>query len=277
MDSRKRISGALCLLLFAGASGAIAADPAPPLKEVFDLLRTNLTDISETQLNRAAVQGLIDQLAPRVKLISESQRAGASTADVAVSGRAFDREFAYLRVSHLRPGVAEELGRVYDSLASSNQLKGIVIDLRFAEGDDYAAALAAANWFIASEQPLIDWGEGMKKSAAREQALKVPITVLVNKKTSGAAEALAAMLRHADIALVLGTNTAGNAAVATDLALSTGQHLHVYATPIKLGNGQPLPLSGLKPDIEVEVNEQDELAYLGDAYKVIPRPGPAAQ
>jgi hypothetical protein len=113
----------------------------------------------------------------------------------------------------------------------------------------------------------------MKKSIARENALNVPVVVLVNKKTSGAAEALAAMLRQADIGLILGTNTAGTAAIANEFTLSSGQRLRVYSTPIKLGDGKALPISGVKPDIEVEVSEQEELAYLSDAYKVMPKPG----
>jgi hypothetical protein len=274
MDLNKRIVGGLSLLLLAGGSGASQAATPPLLSEVYELLRTNLTELPETELNRAAVQGLINELAPRAKLLSGQEPSNSDgDARERVDGVIFHEAFGYLRIKQVAAGVEKELAHVYDSLASTNKMKGIVIDLRFAGGDDYAAALATANWFIASEQALIDWGEGMKKSSGGENVLKVPVAVLVNRRTSGAAEALAAMLRYADVGLILGTNTAGTAALAKEFTLSTGQRLRVSGTPIRLGDGKPLPASGLKADIEVAVSEEEEQAYLADAYKAIPKPG----
>ena len=273
MDLRKWIVGWLFLTLVSGGSTSAASETPPLLGEVYQLLRTNLTDVSPAELERAVVEGFVQRLAPRAKLLLNESERGSSTNTIGrVTGIVFDEAFGYLRVSQVSSGLERELTRVYDSIAAGKTIKGLVLDLRFAEGDDYPASVAAASWFIASEQPLLDWGAGTKNSSAREDALKVPVVVLVNKKTSGAAEALAAMLRQTDIGLILGTNTAGTAAIAKEFNLSTGQRLRIYSTPVKLGNGKPLPVSGLKPDIEVEVSEEDELAYLADAYKVIPKP-----
>ena len=95
--------------------------------------------------------------------------------------------------------------------------------------------------------------------------------MLVNAQTTGAAEALAGMLRHGGAALLIGTNTAGQASIAKEFALQSGQRVRVAIAPVKVAGGAELPLTGLKPDIGVEVNPEDELAWQENAYKILPR------
>src|SRR5438477_100862 len=80
----------------------------------------------------------------------------------------------------------------------------LVLDLRFADGRDYKAAANAADRFLSTEQPVLDWDEGTVRSTAKADAIKVPVAVLVNQETGGAAEALAAALRETDAAVLIG-------------------------------------------------------------------------
>ena len=134
---------------------------------------------------------------------------------------------------------------------------------------DYAAAVVLADRFFAEEQPLVDWGEGWKKSTAKTNAIALPVAVLVNRKTSGASEALAGILRHGGVGLLIGTNTAGQASMAKEFTLKTGHRLRVAVAPLKVTDGRELPLAGIKADIEVAVSPDDELAWHDDAYKVL--------
>jgi hypothetical protein len=95
--------------------------------------------------------------------------------------------------------------------------------------------------------------------------------LLANRKTSGAAEALAGMMRQAEIGLLLGSKTAGQASIAKEFELSNGQRLRVGTTPVRLANGKFLPASGIAPDIAVDLSSEDELAYYGDAYRSLVR------
>jgi C-terminal processing protease CtpA/Prc len=219
-------------------------------------------------LNQAAVQGLLQQLQPQVTLLA-GPTTNASPADTApvANVKVFDDTFGYVRVGQVGAGLDQALQTAVESLMATNRLKGLVLDLRFASGQDYAAATVAADWFFAAEQPLIDWGEGLKKSAQKAKAFTLPVAVLVNQKTCGAAEALAGMLRFNDVALLIGAATAGQASIAKEFELKTGQRVRVAVAPIKVANGQTLPPTGLKPDIQVDVNPDDEQAWLQDAYK----------
>jgi C-terminal processing protease CtpA/Prc len=253
---------------------AVADSSSPQFQEIYDLLRTNMAGANQADLNRAAVRGLIGQLSPKVSIIEEDNTASGHEANSPVSLKTsvFENSFGYLRLGQFGPGTDKKLLEAYRGMASTNRIKGLIVDLRYSQGDDYAGAAALADRFFSKDEPLLDWGEGMRKSTAKTNALDLPVALLVNQKTSGAAEAFAAILRQAQIGVLIGTNTAGNAAIAKEFVLSTGQRVRVASTPIILANNKSFPSEGLKPDIFVSVNPDDELAWFDDAYKVLSKP-----
>ena len=121
--------------------------------------------------------------------------------------------------------------------------------------------------FLSAERLLIDWGGGKASSTAKETALTLPLTALVNGQTRGAAEALAAALRQSGAALVVGNNTAGEASMFEEFTLSDGQKLRIASGNVKLGNGEALSTAGVAPDIAVKVSPEDERAYYADPFR----------
>ena len=95
---------------------------------------------------------------------------------------------AYLRVAQVTGNLPAEIRSAQAALAATNKLAGTVLDLRFADGDDSAAAMATADLFAAK---------------------KLPMAILVNGETRGTAVALATDLREARDGLVLGGAPAG--------------------------------------------------------------------
>jgi hypothetical protein len=267
MKSKRFFQTVLLSLAIAAPAGA-AESKSLDFKEVCDLLWTNLVGATDEQLNEAAAQGLINELQPKVWLVTNETQTAESTNAVARTA-VYDRGFGYIRIGQFREGTDQQVRAAVQGLSASNTLKGLVIDLRFAQGQDYKAAAGIADLFFSTEQPLIDYGDGMKQSTAKENALTLPVALLVNKKTSGAAEALVGILRQADIGVAIGSPTAGQAVLSKEFTLKTGQHIRVATASIKVGKDKALPLTGIKPDITVEVNPQDELAYLDDPYKEV--------
>lgn len=271
--ARATLFWCVCLSAMPGLRANAAAEQQPfNFAEVFDLLKANLAGVTGEQLNEAAVRGLLEQLAGKVSVVGETPppvRGAGSNAPV--SAAVFDRHFGYLRVNRMAAGTDQEFQAACDRLLATNKLKGLVIDLRFAGGKDYSAAVAVADRFFAEEQPLVDWGEGWKKSTGKTNVISLPLAVLVNRKTTGAAEALAGMLRHREAGLLIGTNTAGEASMAREFSLKTGQRLRLAVAPLKVANGRELPFTGIKADIEVQVSPEDEAAWYEDAYKTLPK------
>jgi hypothetical protein len=124
-----------------------------------------------------------------------------------------ENSVAYLRVGDVGKNLAGEVASAQTALAVTNKIAGTVLDLRFADGDDLAAAKATASLFAAKT---------------------LPLAILVNGETRGAALALATSLRAARDGLVYGS-----------------------------------PAAELQPDIAVTVNAADERAYLKNPYAAL--------
>lgn len=261
-------AGVATLLFAATAGRADVTNASPDFKEVYDLIRAHLAGQDDSTLNRAAVQGLIDQLHTQVSLVSSKSDMSAGTQESAlVQSSLYEGPVACLRIARVTSGLADKVAAACKDLTASNQLKGIVFDLRYASGHDYDAAVATANLFITKEQPLLDWGNGFAHSKENKDAIALPIVVLVNHETADAAEALAAVLREAARAVILGSPTAGHATIGRDFPLKNGQVLRIATATIKLDNGDALTAAGVKPDIEIAVKPAQEKAYFNNPFK----------
>jgi carboxyl-terminal processing protease len=194
-----------------------------------------------------------------------------ATTNNPVSAAVFEGKFAHLRLARLTAETLKEFESVLRTLRATNALKGLVLDLRFTTGQEYPVAVAIADRFLSTEQPMVDWGEGWNMSKAKADAIDLPVAILINGKTTGAAEVLAGILRYREVGLLIGARTAGQASMSREFTLKTGQKLRVAIAPVKVAQGQELPFTGIKPDIEVEVGPEDELAWYEDAFRSNPR------
>jgi C-terminal processing protease CtpA/Prc len=274
--------GILCLLfvfLLSSAGDFVAhADtrPAPDFNEVYDLVRQHLAGSSPAELNNAALQGLLTTLGPKVSLVDTEDRETNQQPVLVSKTSLFDGPIGYIRIHRVAGGLDKAVRQACQDLGSSNKLAGLIIDLRFAGGSDYSAAVAVADLFASKEQPLLDWGQGMVRSRPNPDNIHLPLAVLVNQKTSAAAEALAAVLRETGASLVLGARTAGHAMIAQEYPLKNGERLRIATSPIQLGDGTNLSSDGTKPDIAIRVPEVDERAYYSDPFKELVSPNVAA-
>jgi hypothetical protein len=272
-------AGVATLLLLANPGRADVTNTPPDFNEVYDLIRSHLAGQSADELNQAAVQGLLDQLHSKVSIVpgKSDVSAGVSAQDSPLlQSGLYDGPVACLRVGRVANGLAGKVASAYKGLSDSNQLKGIIVDLRFAGGHDYDAAVATANLFISHDMPLLDWGNGPVRSKANKDAITLPLVVLVNRQTADAAEALAAVLREGAQAVVLGSTTAGEATIGRNYPLKNGQYLRIATAAVKLGNGDALSASGVKPDIQIPVKPDDEKAYYADPFKALSPSGSLA-
>jgi hypothetical protein len=264
------LTGLVLSLSINAANGQAAAGKEfPAFKEVYDLIHSNLPEMTEAELNQAAVLGLLDRLATKVVLVTNAPAASGPSrlSKTAV----FDDAFGYLRVAQVGPGLAKEIKAASDELNSKRKLSGLIVDLRFAGGHDYAAAAEAADLFFSTEQALLKWSDVTKHSTVKPDAIRLPISILVNKQTAGAAEALGAALRQAEVGLVIGSPTSGLARVFKDFTLSNGQVMKIALSAIETGDGKLISGTGVIPDIRIVLSPDDEKAYFDDPYKALPR------
>jgi hypothetical protein len=247
----------------------VAIPPLPAFSEVFDLVQTNLPGATPAELNRAAVLGFVEKLQPRVSLVGTNGVRSADLLAIPLVSKAtvFDGTYGFIRIGRVGPGLEQAVATALDRIRATNRLKGLMLDLRFAVGQDYSAAAATADLFFKTEQPLLQWGEKTARSTAKSTSVELPFVLLINSETSGAAEALAVALRQADDALLIGSPTAGRAYLYSDFPLSNGETLRIAGGTITAGTGQRLSDKGVVPDIVVAVNPADEKSFFEDPYK----------
>lgn len=258
---------------FIGTFCALAqGKQSPSFDAIYKLLQENVAGMSSEELNAAAVRGLLAELEGHVSLVTNSPVENVTTSNLITKTATFDGAYAYLRIAQVQAGLSEKVAEQYKQLSSTNKFKGVILDLRFADGDDYAAAAKTADLFVSVEQPLINWGEGSVSASAKTTLVSVPCAVLINSRTRGAAEALAAVLRETRVGLLIGGASAGQASVFKQFALANGQTLRIASSPVKVGQNKVLGINGLTPDIQLDISLENERAYLEDPYRMISRP-----
>jgi hypothetical protein len=275
MMRRGIIAGITGLGMLLGGVERLIADTGtnegPDFKEVYELIRSHVAGLSEGELNRAAVEGLVNALGPKVTLVTNEPADASSAESAMVRSNLFEGDIVYLRIRRVTEGLDRQIRDVCRPSDGTNKFKGLVLDLRYSSGEDYLAAAAAADLFVRKEQTLLFWGTKPVQSKQKKDAITIPVAVLINKQTAGAPEALAAIMRQTGAGLILGSVTAGRAMVAQEFPLKDGERLRIATSPIVMGDGSSVSSQGLKPDIAVDVNSADEQAYYADAFKVIPR------
>ena len=122
-------------------NGFGAEGPQLKLEEVMSVIRTNMTDVSEGELNRAAAAGLIRELGPRVELVTTTnevvEAAGSEERPEPISKTAvYHDKFGYVRIGSVDERLTNVFSRTLTQLLGSNKLAGIVLDLRFAGRDE---------------------------------------------------------------------------------------------------------------------------------------------
>ncbi len=257
--------GCLAFPLFA-QSEATTPLPAPDLPQVREILRTNLPEVTSGELDRYAFEGILQGLRAKVWLAAE--QAAPSGPALGKSLR-LEGDVAYVRLLRVLPTSVEEMAALCRAMNATNSLIGLVLDLRFAGGDDYAAAMGIVDLFLREEKSLLNAGGGVLKSTAKADPLPWPVAVLINGETMGAPEALAAVLRETGTGLLLGNPTRGAAVGTKEFQLNNGQRLRIAATPVQLLGATETPVGRVKPDIEVTVTPAAERVYLSDPYAVL--------
>ena len=260
-------------MIFAAGHPLLGAEPATPdFKEVYDLIHEHLKGVSDAELDRAAVDGLLKAFWPKVSLVTNETAAGGTSETPLVSKETiYENNLGYVRVARVGEGLAAQVDNAFQRLNATNKLAGVVLDLRYCDGADYGAAADTADLFLDKVQPLLNWGNGVVSSHENTNAIQVPVAVLVNHETSRAAEALAAVLRESGVGLILGGTTAGDALAMQDYPLKGGGKLEIATSPVLLGDGSEISRKGVKPDIQVTVSAADERAFFNNAFLQLPK------
>jgi len=235
------------------------------LQAVITLLRTNFTnpdEITDTELNRATVEGLVVRLPRGVMLLPAKENAPAEAPSIFYS-EIIGGHIGYVRVGSLNAANLQALDKSLSNFVAKN-VNALILDLRASHAaTDLALAAEFAKRFCPKGKTLFTLRKPAGRqdrvfSADRDPAFRGLVMVLTDGDTVGAAEAIAAALRFYNKALVIGQTTAGRAADYSDLLLPSGKILRLAVAEMVSPDGRSLFPEGLKPDLPVEMSMADK-------------------
>jgi hypothetical protein len=146
-------------------------------------------------------------LAAMIALPSHVARATVANAMV------LENNVGYLRVTKADKSLLTDITTALSSMESTNRIAGLVLDLRFADGSDVT---------------------GLEAVESQLEQTKLPLAILINGQTAGAAARLAEDLREANTGLVIGSAE-----------------------------------GSFEPDITVSVSTNDERTFLKNPYNAL--------
>lgn len=238
---------------------------AADLKEAIQLLKSNYINpenLSETELSRAAFEGILTRLGRGVILLSNT---AAEPAEAAAPFYAdvIDGHIAYLRLGALNRPNLDALDANLQTLPGK-KVDAVVLDFRASSAtNDFPLAAEFAKRFCPRDKLLFTLRKTTAKqergfTSDRDPAYQGLLIILADGDTAGAAEAVAGVIRIYEKALIIGQQTAGRAVEYSDLKLPSGKVLRVAVGEALLPEGRPLFPGGLKPDVPVEMAATDK-------------------
>jgi hypothetical protein len=235
------------------------------LQAVITLLKSNFTNpdaITDTELSRATVEGLMVRL-PRGVILLPSKESAPLEGPSGFYDEVLEDHIGYLRFGSLNGANLQDMDKSLGNFAAK-KVDALIIDLRSSQGtNDFAAAAEFAKRFCPKGKPLFTLRKPTARqdrvfSSDRDPSFQGLIMVLADGDTSGAAEAVASALRFYDKALLIGQPTAGRAAEYSDLPLPGGKILRAAVAEAVSPEGRSLFADGITPDLPVEMPAADK-------------------
>ncbi len=143
----------------------------------------------------------------------------------------------------------------------------LILDLRGNPGGYLEASVDMASWFLPTGRVVVteDYAGHQANVDHRSKGYNVfnenlRMVILVDKGSASASEILAGALRHYDIAELVGVNTFGKGSVQELVPITGATSLKITVARWLMPDGLQIPTSGIVPDIEIKVTEEDATA-----------------
>jgi carboxyl-terminal processing protease len=183
-----------------------------------------------------------------------------------------------ITTSTLQSGRVKEISQKIADLQKQGA-KRLILDLRSVTIGPTEEGIALANLFV--DKGLIGYTEGQKysrqdyqASASKAVATKLPLVVLTNRGTAGAAEIAAAALLDSKRAELVGDRTYGDAAIRKAVTLDDGSAVILSVAKYYSPSGKAIQDNGVTPTV---VHLEAEIPVVDDDQQAAPvTPAPKA-
>jgi len=176
-----------------------------------------------------------------------------------VTARMMESGLGLLSIPYVGPETAKVVASKL-KLLRSDPLRGLLIDLRKCTGGAVEDAVQLADLFLVKGARIVSEkvksGSPVERVSLHDPVLgDVPVVLLVNSGTSGAAEIFAAALKDNEVGRVVGKRTNGHGSIQEEFFLEDGSVLILTTKLLIRPGGDPIQAaeirkSGIKPDLQ---------------------------
>jgi carboxyl-terminal processing protease len=182
-------------------------------------------------------------------------REAAPAAPQDVRGRMQGDGVGYIRVAGFGKRIGEQLRTQVAALTKSGASR-LIVDVRNVAGGELVNGISAARLFVPSGTLAIrearTTGQEKILAARGDGDITLPLEVLMDTGTSGAAELFAAALSGNKRAELVGERTLGRTGTQELVKLPDGSGLWMTSSRYFTPGGAPLHVRGLEPDVVVD-------------------------
>lgn len=186
------------------------------------------------------------------------------TEKISVTGQIIN-DIGYIRISAFTDKTEAQLSEKLDELISAGA-GGLIFDLRGNSGGSMTNLqlcldhILGAGTIVTAEFP--NGSESAQVVCTEAEKIKMPMSVIVNRETSGTAELFAFALRDNAFAHTVGKSTAGHGYLQTVYTCSDGSVVLLSTAVLKTAESGDFNTVGLKPEFDVSLPEEADIIQL---------------
>jgi len=169
----------------------------------------------------------------------------------------------YIRLTEFREDSAKDFKKGLDDIKQQGA-NSLILDLRNNPGGLLNVAINITEFFLPYGETVVSTKgrrlsqNTVTKSTNRTDVFDWPMVVLINEGSASGSEILAGALKDNKRAIILGTTSFGKGSVQSVIPLPDGSGLRLTTSKYFTPSGESIHNKGIKPDIEVELDEPEE-------------------
>jgi carboxyl-terminal processing protease len=172
-----------------------------------------------------------------------------------------NKKIAHLIISHFSELVFDDFKKAGYEIINGGY-DGIILDLRNNPGGLLDKAVSIAGWFLEKGNVVLteqnkNLEENSYKADGPANFVNTPLVILIDKGTASASEILTGAIKDNRGVLIIGETSFGKGLVQRVVTLEDGSSLKVTTAKWYTPNKTLIQDTGIKPDIEVELSEED--------------------
>jgi len=175
---------------------------------------------------------------------------------ISVKTRELEQGYLHVRLTDFKANTTEDLHRKLKEYTATQELKGIVLDLRNNPGGLLNQAVSVTDTFL--REGLIVYTQGRDPKSRKDEIaarqstdMTCPVVVLINAGSASASEIVAGALQDRQRAILIGERTFGKGSVQSIMPLSDGTAVKLTIALYYTPSGRSIQAAGIDPDVEL--------------------------